>query len=214
MVQLHNQHDAIPQGSGSCAGGEHAASAVAGVGAPAGGDVEPLDPHRRRGVRVRRGKTVVTTAIAICGDVVVVGAAVVVEVVVKNRREVEVGGGVVSLVEQEVGVVDERVVRARRRRAAEQRPAPLPLLLPRFALPLSLLYAAGGGVEQEGRGAEDEVGAAGLGVDPAGPGRAQHHRRLRLPAAPGGGRGRLDEHPPHGSRRHAPPSQRCAPPIF
>ena len=183
------------------------------MGAPAGRDVEPLDPHRRRGVRVRRGKTV-AIAIAVCGgDVVVVGAAVVVEVVVKNRREVEVGGGVVALVEQEVGVVDERVVRARRRRAAEQRPAPLPLLLrlvvdlPRFALPFSLLsaVAAGGGVEEEGWGAEDEVGAAWLGVHPARPGRAQHHRRLRLPAAPGGrGRGRrLDEHPPHGSRRHA-----------
>lgn len=213
----------LPCGSG--AGGEHAASAVAAVGAPAGGDVEPLDPHRRRGVRVRRGKTVAAAiAIAICGwdaVVAVVGAAVV----FKNRREVEVrrgGGGVVALVEQEVGVVDERVVSARRRRPTEQRPAsllllglfPFLVLLPRFAPPFSLLSAAGGGgVEQEGRGAEDEVGGAWLGVDPAWPRRAQHRRRLRLPAAPGRRRRRrrgLDEHPPHGSRRHAVLSKICS----
>jgi len=185
------------------------------VGGPAGGDVEPLDPQRRRSVRVRRGKTVAAAAIAIAigGDVVVVGAAVV--DVVKNR-EIEIRGSVVSLVEQEVGVVDERVVRARRRRPAEQRPGPLLLLrlvlLPRFALPFSLLsvVAAGGGVEQERGRAEDEVGAAGLGLHPARARRAQHHR-LRLPAAPGRrGRGRLDEHPPHGSCRHPLSSKICS----
>lgn len=184
------------------------------MGAPAGGDVEPLDPHRRRSVRVRRGKTVAAAAIAIaiCWDVVVVVAAVV-DVVFKNREvEIRGCGGLVALVEQEVGVVDERVVRARRRRPSEQRPAPLLVfLLMRFALPFSLLsVVGGGGVEEEGRRAEDEVGAAGLGMDPARARRAQHHRRLGLPAAPGRGRGRgLDEHPPHGSRRHALSSKIC-----
>jgi hypothetical protein len=92
----------------SGAGGQHAAAAV---GAPAGGDVEPLDPHGRR---ERRGKIgVVTTAAAVRGAVAVTAQ------VVKNP---ELRG---ELVPQEVRVVHQRVVRARRRRPAEQRPAPV-----------------------------------------------------------------------------------------
>lgn len=188
----------------SGAGGEHAASAVAAVGAPAGGDVEPLDPHRRR---VRRGKTVAAAAIA---TAIAVGGDVVVAVAVKNREaDVRGGGVVVALVEQEVRVVDERVVGARRRRPAEQRPAPfLVLSLAVFALPFSLLCGVAGGVEEEGGRAKDEVGAAGMNLHPPWTRRAQHRRdRRRLPISPaagggGGGRRRLDEQPPHRSGRH------------
>lgn len=182
------------------AGGEHASSGVAAVGAPAGGDVEPLDPHRRR---VRRGKTAaIAIAIAVGGTVVVVAVAV-------KNREADVRGrggvGVVALVEQEVGVVDERVVRSRRRRPAEHRPASfLVVVLDRFALPFSLLSAVAGGVEEEGRRAKDEVGAAGVDLHPPRPRRAQHRRnRLRLPIpATAGGRRRLGEQTPHRSGRH------------
>jgi hypothetical protein len=91
------------------------------VGAPARGDVEPLDPHGRR---ERRGKTVAAAAAVtanIRGAVAVVAAALVVKNPELQWRRV----GGVALVEQEVGVVHERVVRARRWRSAEQRPAPV-----------------------------------------------------------------------------------------
>jgi hypothetical protein len=108
------QEDPVPSGLlvrvrdlRSRAGGQHAAAAVA-VGAPAGGDVEPLDPHGRR---EGQGKVGVITAAAVRGAVAAQ--------VVKNP---ELVGELVPLVPQEVRVVHQRVVRARRRRPAEQRP--------------------------------------------------------------------------------------------
>lgn len=116
-------------------GGQHAATPAA-VGAPARGDVEPLDPHGGR--ERRRAKTALAaTAAAAAGAGagirrrrrrpahVAAGADQVVEEAELQRR---VRRGV-ALAQQEAGVVHQRVARARRRRpAAERRPAAPPLL--------------------------------------------------------------------------------------
>jgi hypothetical protein len=217
-------------------GGQHAAApaAAAAVGAPARGDVEPLDPHGGR--ERRRAKTALAaTAAAAAGAGagirrrrrrpvhVAAGADQVVEEAELQRR---VRRGV-ALAQQEAGVVHQRVARARRRRpAAERRPAAPTLLAAlreknvfvtcqrgrawRQDCFLGSRHKGGGGylVEQEGRRAEDEVGAAGVDVDqlllgPARPRRAEH--RLGLPAAAAAAaRGGLDGQPAHGPGRHPP----------
>jgi hypothetical protein len=203
------------------------------VGAPARGDVEPLDPHGGR--ERRRAKTTLAATAAAAGAGirrrrrrpvnVAAGADQVVEEAELQRR---VRRGV-ALAQQEAGVVHQRVARARRRRpAAQRRPAAATLLAAlrertclccergrawrQDCFPGSgsgSRHKGGGGylVEQEGRRAEDEVGAAGVDVDqlllgPARPRRAEH--RLGLPAAAPAARGGLDGQPAHGPGRHPP----------